>query len=111
MGYYPICVDMAGRPCLVVGGGPVAERRVAGSNGRLAIVWYGTSDLHNPDTTDVHQPWNVYLGMVTHAASSSPTVRQTKVTRHPMHFGTICLAGTGCKLSVMGPASPLLRWT
>ena len=30
MGYYPICVDMAGRPCLVVGGGPVAERKVAG---------------------------------------------------------------------------------
>ena len=41
MGYYPICVDMAGRPCLVVGGGPVAERKVAGlleAGARLTVV-------------------------------------------------------------------------
>lgn len=30
MGYYPIVVDMAARPCLVVGGGAVAERKVEG---------------------------------------------------------------------------------
>ena len=30
MAYYPLCLEMAGRPCLVVGGGPVAERKVAG---------------------------------------------------------------------------------
>ena len=30
MGYYPICMDMAGRPCLIVGGGQVAERKVSG---------------------------------------------------------------------------------
>ena len=41
MGYYPICVDMAGRSCLVVGGGPVAERKVAGLlevGARLTVV-------------------------------------------------------------------------
>src|SRR5262245_58809305 len=28
MGFYPVSLDLGGRPCLVVGGGPVAERRV-----------------------------------------------------------------------------------
>lgn len=28
MGYYPIFVEMAGRPCVVIGGGGVAERKV-----------------------------------------------------------------------------------
>lgn len=30
MGHYPIVLDLAGRPCLVIGGGPVAERKVEG---------------------------------------------------------------------------------
>ncbi|MGH7300890.1 MAG: NAD(P)-dependent oxidoreductase, partial [Candidatus Rokuibacteriota bacterium] len=28
--YYPALLDLAGRPCLVVGGGPVAEGKVEG---------------------------------------------------------------------------------
>jgi hypothetical protein len=41
MGYYPMCLDMAGRPCLVVGGGPPAERKVVGllqAGARLTVV-------------------------------------------------------------------------
>jgi len=30
MGYYPIFLDLTGRPCIVVGGGLVAERKVEG---------------------------------------------------------------------------------
>lgn len=28
MGYYPVFLDVTGRPCMVIGGGPVAERKV-----------------------------------------------------------------------------------
>jgi siroheme synthase-like protein len=30
MGYYPIFLDMAGRPCVIIGGGSVAEHKVKG---------------------------------------------------------------------------------
>jgi precorrin-2 dehydrogenase/sirohydrochlorin ferrochelatase len=30
MSFYPICLDLEGRPCVVVGGGRVAERKVLG---------------------------------------------------------------------------------
>lgn len=41
MGYYPISLDLAGRPCLVVGGGAVALRKVAGlveAGARVTVV-------------------------------------------------------------------------
>src|SRR5438309_6707355 len=34
--------------------------------------------------------------MVSGADTADHKVEQIKVTRHPMHYGTICLAGTGC---------------
>jgi hypothetical protein len=69
----------------------------AGTRGRVAVVWYGTADsTHNPSTEDAHQPWDVYVASITDAATATPSIRQTKVTRHPMHYGTICLEGTGC---------------
>jgi precorrin-2 dehydrogenase/sirohydrochlorin ferrochelatase len=46
MGYYPMCLEMAGRPCLVVGGGPVAERKVVGllqAGARLTVVSPGVT--------------------------------------------------------------------
>ena len=30
MGYFPVLLDLTGRRCLMVGGGPVAERRITG---------------------------------------------------------------------------------
>jgi hypothetical protein len=70
---------------------------IAGADGRLAVVWYGSDDTeNNPSTDNAHQKWDVYLANVTNAASSSPKVDQIKVTKHPMHYGTMCLEGTGC---------------
>lgn len=70
---------------------------VAGAKGRLAVVWYGTTDkTHDPSTEGAHQPWHVYMANITHADTATPTVKQMKVTRHPMHYGTVCLEGLGC---------------
>ncbi len=41
VGYYPILLEMTGRPCLVVGGGPVAERKATGllaAGARVTVV-------------------------------------------------------------------------
>ena len=70
---------------------------VAGSKGRLAIVWYGTDDAKDdPQFGDSHQAWDVYLATLTAADTANPHIEQQKVTRHPMHYGTICLSGTAC---------------
>ena len=75
---------------------------VAGAAGRLALAYYGTSDtMHNPSSEDAHQAWHVYLAMITNANTGTPTIQQVKVTRHPMHHGTICLEGLGC-ITVQG---------
>lgn len=50
MKYYPICLDIRERKCLVVGGGRVAERKVKGlldSGGRVTVV--------SPQLTDTLQ--------------------------------------------------------
>jgi precorrin-2 dehydrogenase/sirohydrochlorin ferrochelatase len=52
MAYYPVCLEMAERRCLVVGGGPVAERKVAGlldAGARLTVV--------SPAATDRLREW------------------------------------------------------
>ena len=41
MKYYPICIDIAGKSCVVIGGGEVAERKVYGlldSGGSVTVI-------------------------------------------------------------------------
>ena len=74
----------------------------AGTNGRIAIVYYGTSDdSTNASTGNAHQAWDVYLANVVKANSNKPQIQQVKVTPHPMHFDSVCLEGTGC-IAVQG---------
>src|SRR3989304_3257034 len=52
MGYYPIFVGMTGRPCAVVGGGLVAERKVAAlfeAGARVTVI--------SPNLTTCLQSW------------------------------------------------------
>jgi precorrin-2 dehydrogenase/sirohydrochlorin ferrochelatase len=45
MGYYPLFLEMKGRPCLVVGGGQVAQRKVEGLLAADAAVTVVSPDL------------------------------------------------------------------
>jgi precorrin-2 dehydrogenase/sirohydrochlorin ferrochelatase len=52
MAFYPICLDLEGKPCTVVGGGKVAERKVLGLLSCSALV-----TVISPELTDalLHQ--------------------------------------------------------
>jgi len=53
MGYLPISVEMKGRPCLVVGGGAVAERKIA------ALIENGSKvTVISPDVTENIARWS-----------------------------------------------------
>jgi precorrin-2 dehydrogenase len=59
---YPIALDLTGRPCLVVGGGPVAERKVRGLLEASADV-----TIVSPRLTETLSGW-VTAERVTHVA-------------------------------------------
>ena len=60
MSYFPIFVDLAGQHCVVIGGGPVAERKVAGL---LAVHAHVT--VIAPRTTAAIDEW-ARAGAITH---------------------------------------------
>ncbi|PYM20364.1 MAG: siroheme synthase [Candidatus Rokuibacteriota bacterium] len=45
MGFYPLLLELAGRPCFVVGGGPVGERKVEGLLAVGAVVTVVSPEL------------------------------------------------------------------
>ncbi|MHB8340803.1 MAG: hypothetical protein ACYDB7_06455 [Mycobacteriales bacterium] len=73
----------------------------AGGPGLLDVAWYGTratpSQLgpNGPSAQD-GQAWNVIFDQVDHANSPHPHAVEVVATPHPMHYGDICLLGTGC---------------
>jgi len=74
----------------------------AGGAGRADAVWYG-SDKNVDPSGNSGQTWNVFMSQVVFPTNSSggitgaaPSKTLVKVTPHPMHYDSICLAGTGC---------------
>ena len=74
----------------------------AGGPGRADAVWYG-SDKNVDPSGNSGQKWNVFMSQVVFPTSSTgaitgaaPSKTLVKVTPHPMHYESICLAGTGC---------------
>ncbi|HYZ88975.1 MAG TPA: sialidase family protein [Myxococcales bacterium] len=63
---------------------------VAALNGRVDVVYYGTTSSSKNDPSAV---WNVYMAQSTDAGT---TFTQLQVSPHPNHVGVICTGGISC---------------
>ena len=67
----------------------------AGDNGRVAIVYYGTTGTEDPTSSQTNQ-WNVFFAQSLNAATREPVFTVTKASDHIMHTGPICNVGILC---------------
>ncbi len=79
---------------------------VAGDTGRVAVAFFGTDSVGNPDSGAFVASWYPYVSMSLDALSSSPTWAQAKTTSHPFHYGSICLGGLGCDIPLPDEDNP-----
>jgi hypothetical protein len=76
---------------------------VAGSAGRVAVVWYA-ADEGVDSAEQVQGPWWVEAAEVLGADTASPQWELARATG-TVHTGPVCLGGTGCELDQQGAAS------
>ena len=71
---------------------------VAGSAGKIDIVWYGTSyydGVNPPDGYPASASWYVYFAQSVNATSDRASFSQVAATPI-IHYGGVCLSGIGC---------------
>ena len=73
---------------------------VAGDKGRIAVAFFGTESVGNPDDGKFKASWFPYVSMTTGALDKTPKWYQSKASSHPFHYGSICLNGLTCQTSV-----------
>jgi len=72
---------------------------VVGDPGRVAIVYYATTDAvrNGGFPGSVNALWHVYMSVSTNALAPNPTWTQVQVDEHVMHRATVCTGGfPGC---------------
>lgn len=69
-----------------------------GLSGRVAVSFYGTPSVGNPDDADFKATWNVYVNQTLDAFAADPQVDQSQATTHPNHYDSICLNGLQCTI-------------
>lgn len=72
---------------------------VAGDRGRVAVAYFGTDTVGDPDDGALVASWYPYVSMTLDALSANPRWSQAATTSHPFHYNSICLGGLGCDLS------------
>lgn len=81
---------------LTSGGSAVFPWLVAGSKGRVDLVYYQSSNGDNSNDASNTGVWNVYLGQSQNALSQKPSFSRIPVSVHPNHIGQVCTGGIGC---------------
>jgi hypothetical protein len=71
---------------------------VAGKTGRVAIAFFGTESVGDPDKPTLKASWFPYVAMSLNANTKNPSWSQTRATSHPFHYNSICLGGLGCDI-------------
>ncbi|MCW2600054.1 MAG: hypothetical protein JWM02_1883 [Frankiales bacterium] len=71
----------------------------SGAPGRVAVAFYGTRSVGDPNQSTFKGSWNVFVTQSTDALSATPHFDQVQATTHPFHYDSICLNGLGCDLS------------
>lgn len=66
---------------------------VAGSDGRVDVVWVGSKDAN---ANDPRADWFVYMAQSTNAHTAAPTFQQTVVSPYAVRRGDVCFAGLNC---------------
>jgi hypothetical protein len=67
----------------------------AGDNGRVEIVYYGTTGTEDP-TTSANDQWNVFFAQSLNGADREPVFTVSQASDHVMHKGPICNVGILC---------------
>jgi len=71
-----------------------------GQPGKVAVAFYGTPSVGDPDSGQFKAAWNVYVSQVLDAfGAQPPAVAEVKATTHPFHYDSICTAGLGCTIN------------
>ncbi len=71
-----------------------------GAPGRVAVSFYGTPSIGDPDDGTFKATWDVYVSQTLDAFAPKPRIDQAKATSHPNHYDSICLNGLGCDVSM-----------
>jgi hypothetical protein len=71
-----------------------------GQSGRVAVSFYGTDTVGDPDSGEFDAAWHVYVTQTIDAFATEPQLDQAQATTHPNHYDSICLNGLGCSVSM-----------
>jgi hypothetical protein len=71
------------------GGTNIFPKAVAGCNGGIDVVWYGTSTAGQPNMLPSSAEWHVYMAQSKNATATSPTWNTTDVTGTVVHYGVV----------------------
>ncbi len=71
----------------------------SGEPGKVAVSYYGTKQIGDPNDGKFKASWNVYVSQVLDALAPSRHVAQVQASTHPNHYDSICLNGLGCDVS------------